>query len=80
MGMPITIVIEDAPASAEAMAAVFRHFTRVDETYSTYKPNSEISRINAGLPETDWGAEMKTVLGLCEQTRQDTNEPAAIFK
>ncbi len=71
MGMPITIEIVD-PGAAKHFAAVFDYFRAVDARYSTYKPDSEISRINDGLPETEWSAEMKTVLALCEQTRQDT--------
>jgi FAD:protein FMN transferase len=72
MGMPITIEIADSSA-AKQCTAVFDHFRAVDERYSTYKQTSEISKINDGLPKTQWSTEMKTVLGLCEQTRQETH-------
>lgn len=72
MGMPITVQVVGAKTD-EDIAAVFEYFTTVDARYSTYKPDSEISQINAGLPESKWSAEMKSVLELCEQTKQATN-------
>lgn len=72
MGMPITVeVIDDIQESN--IDSVFDYFKRVDEQYSPYKPTSEVSRINAGLPETEWSKEMKSVLELCEQTKVSTN-------
>jgi len=71
MGMPITIEIVDKGAEKH-FTALFDYFRKVDSQYSTYKKDSEISQINNGLPESKWSAEMKTVLGLCEQTRRDT--------
>lgn len=73
MGMPVTVAVEDDAANKKIIPKVFDYFAHVDEVYSIYKPDSEISRINKGLPKSAWSAEMKTVLGLCEQTRQDTN-------
>lgn len=72
MGMPITVEIVDT-ASEALFATVFDYFTAVDKRYSTYKSDSEISRINRGLPPADWSAEMRTVLQLCEETKQVTN-------
>lgn len=73
MGMPILLNIIDAPDIREAADAVFAYFRAVDDRYSTYKPGSEISQINAGRPESQWSAEMREVLALCEQTKQQTN-------
>jgi thiamine biosynthesis lipoprotein len=56
MGMPISVEIVDG--KADAMALVFDYFRRVDERYSTYKDDSEISRINAGLSPLEWSDEM----------------------
>lgn len=72
MGMPITLRFAHAKDITHA-DDIFTFFTQVDERYSTYKPTSEISRINAGLPQSDWSDEMQQVLQLCEQTRQQTN-------
>jgi thiamine biosynthesis lipoprotein len=71
MGMPITVEINDKNAK-QYFEEVFNYFKKVDSKYSTYKTNSEISRINNGLSKSSWSSEMKTVLELCEQTRQDT--------
>ena len=71
MGMPITV--ELVSGDDDAVRAVFDYFATVDERYSTYKPDSEISRINAGLPEREWSSEMKRVLRLCEETKRLTN-------
>src|SRR5262249_35822321 len=45
-GMPITIEVIDAQAPADIFNRVFTHFSSVDQIFSTYKPSSEISRIN----------------------------------
>lgn len=73
MGMPITVEIVDAPDAEAAVQATFDYFTSVDAKYSTYKETSEISRINQGLPKHKWSAEMREVLALCEQTKQETD-------
>lgn len=74
MDMPITVEIADKKATAAAINQVFRYFHYVDNTFSTFKPNSEISRINSGLMEkNDYSFDMNTVLSLSEQTKIDTN-------
>ena len=72
MGMPVTVEIIDGD-SAKLLAGTFKFFQKVDSRYSTYKPESEISRINAGLPKNKWSLEMRQVLHLCDITRQQTN-------
>ncbi len=53
MGMPITVeVVDDGAKVKAAIASVFDHFRDVDERFSTYKPSSEISKVNAGLPRS----------------------------
>lgn len=72
MGMPITVeVVDDSAASI--MGSVFAYFQNVDKRYSTYKSNSEISKINKGLAKNEWSQEMKEVLALCEQTKKLAN-------
>jgi thiamine biosynthesis lipoprotein len=74
MGMPVTVEVLDPSISADDLEAVFAYFTRVDETFSTYKAASEIARINRGeLPPAAYSADMRTILGLAEQTRQETD-------
>ena len=72
MGMPITVETVDA-VKAAVLSDIFDYFTVVDNRYSTYKKDSEISLINNGLPKNKYSDEMRTVLQLCEQTKQATN-------
>ncbi|HSW74585.1 MAG TPA: FAD:protein FMN transferase [Candidatus Saccharimonadales bacterium] len=72
MGMPITVEVVDSE-DPRLLADVFGFFRNVDSRYSTYKVDSEISRINNGLPEAEWTTEMHSVLHLCDITKQQTN-------
>lgn len=73
MGMPITVEILDAGATEADIEKVFASFRAIDETFSTYKEQSEISKINRGELSGDAYSEaMKTILALSEQTRQET--------
>jgi thiamine biosynthesis lipoprotein len=74
MGMPVTVEVVDAEATEEVLDTVFSYFEYVDEKFSTYKDNSEISQINrhAITPEQS-SDDMRTVFALAEQTRQETN-------
>lgn len=73
MGMPITVEVLDAGVSHEALERVYAYFAQVDRTFSTYKEDSEISRLNRGeLSEEQCSAAMRTILALSEQTRQET--------
>ncbi len=72
MGMPITVEICDHGAS-DHMKQVFDYFRTVDERYSPYKETSELSAINNGLPKKEWSEEMRAVLGMCEETEQQTD-------
>lgn len=74
MGMPITLVVIDAFADGYLFNSVFDYFKYIDDKFSTYQENSEISRINnheIGLDEAS--EDMKTVFDLAEQTRLATN-------
>ena len=73
MGMPITVEIVGGDNGEAVVQAVFDYFTAVDRKYSTYKQDSEISRINQGLPRRQWSPEMRQILQLCEDTKQQTD-------
>lgn len=73
MGMPVNVVIEDEAADEAAFTAVRDYLREVDERYSPYKPDSEVSRINGGLPKSKWSAGIKSVLRLCEETKRLTH-------
>ncbi len=69
MGMPISVEITDAQTN-QPFDKVFAYFKEIDNRYSTYKPGSEISRINTGLTKDQWSAETVAVLQLCEETKR----------
>jgi len=73
MGMPITVEVVEPSVTRDDLERVFASFAAVDETFSTYKEASEISRLNRGeLALEDASEQVKTVLRLSEQTRQET--------
>jgi thiamine biosynthesis lipoprotein len=73
MGMPVTVEVADQGATASDLEAVFSYLVSVDETFSTYKETSEISRLNRGeLREDECSDDMKTILALSEETRHAT--------
>jgi thiamine biosynthesis lipoprotein len=72
MGMPVTVNIVDGARQSD-IDAVFDYFHYIDQTFSTYKDNSEISRINRGeISTSDWSEDMKTIFALAEQTKKQT--------
>jgi FAD:protein FMN transferase len=75
MGMPITIQIIDSKVSEEHLDLVFNYFKQVDQKFSTYKKDSEITMINEGkIRQEDASSEMTEILRLCEETKKATNE------
>ena len=74
MGMPITLEVEDAEVTRNDLDKVFAYFVFVDETFSTYKATSEISKINTGeLSIAQASVEVQSILALSEQTKKDTH-------
>jgi thiamine biosynthesis lipoprotein len=58
-------VVDDV--EPEVVDALYRWFERVDELFSTWRDDSEISRIGRGeLPSRDVSPEVATVLALCD--------------
>ncbi len=57
-----------------AMAAAFEHFRAVDARFSTYRDDSEVSRLNSGAIEwPSCSAELREVLAMCEKARVDSD-------
>ncbi len=74
MGMPITVEIVDASATAGAFDDVYAYFNYVDQTFSPFKETSEVSRVNRGeLALTETCQDMQTVLELAAQTTEQTH-------
>lgn len=74
MGMPITVEIIGDNIPEEVFDKVFFYFDYVDKKFSTYKEDSEISKINRGeIKEVDYSQDMKEVFDLSEDTKKATN-------
>jgi thiamine biosynthesis lipoprotein len=73
MGMPIVVETRD-DAAPGVLDPVFDWFRRVDATFSTYRDDSEISRIARGdLTVEDATPAVAWVLDRCEQLKAETN-------
>jgi thiamine biosynthesis lipoprotein len=73
MGMPIVIDIPDAE-DKYAFDRAFDEFTRIDEKFSTYKPDSEISKFTQGqLSQDELSAETKSIFTKIEQAEMLTD-------
>ena len=74
MGMPVRLEICDAEASRESLEKAFDYFHYVDQKFSTYKKDSEISSINRGeLSPAEYSDDMKTIINLAEETKRLTH-------
>lgn len=74
MGMPITVEIVDAAATAAAFDDVYDFFAYVDKTFSPFKEDSEVCRISRGeLRLEDACDDMQVIMELAELTRQETH-------
>ena len=74
MGMPVTLEVVDAAATELLFDEVYNYFQYIDEKFSTYKDQSEISRLNRGDLKLDEASEdMKLIFELAEQTRRESN-------
>ena len=70
MGMPIVVAVRDGEVPEE----VFDWFRHVDETFSTFKDGSEISRIRRGeLAVDDATDEVHRVLARCAELNEETS-------
>jgi thiamine biosynthesis lipoprotein len=75
MGMPITIEVVSGKdlQVRKAIDGAFGHLHWVDKTFSAYKPDSEISRINQGeLKLADAHSLVQQVISACDEMRDRT--------
>lgn len=74
MGMPVTVDVLDKNVTDEDVSEVFSYLNFIDQKFSPYKPNSEVSMINRGdIKEDDYSNDMKTILMLSGETKKATN-------
>jgi thiamine biosynthesis lipoprotein len=72
-GTAIGVDVRDNADPSAVLERVFAWFDRVDVLFSTWRDDSEISRIAAGaLRRDDAGAEVRAVLDLCDEMRAQT--------
>jgi thiamine biosynthesis lipoprotein len=73
MGLPIVIDVRDADAGEDLLDEAFDEFRAVDARFSTYRPDSEITRINLGeLAPGDAHPDVREILASCEALRAST--------
>jgi thiamine biosynthesis lipoprotein len=74
MGMPIGVDVCDPDIQAKTVDRVYQWLRFVDATFSTYREDSEISRLNRGelAPEQTHPA-VRSVLRRCERLREQTD-------
>jgi thiamine biosynthesis lipoprotein len=74
MGMPIVIDVRDEHPHDQAVDGAFDWFRWVDATFSTYREDSEISRLDRGeLAPCDANVDVRWVLGRCETLKDETD-------
>ncbi len=73
MGMPIIIDARDNDIDERLLDNVFAWFRHVDATFSTYKEDSEISRLNRDeLALRDCQADVRSVIARCRELCEET--------
>lgn len=73
MGMPITVEVVDSHVSKKDIDDVFNYFQEIDNRFSTYKENSEISLFNRGeIQEKNLSPQMQEIFRLSEKTKHET--------
>jgi thiamine biosynthesis lipoprotein len=73
MGMPVTVSVCDAQLHPSHVERVYQWLRFVDETFSTYRPDSQISALNRGeLALADAHSGVRSVLARCERLREQT--------
>jgi FAD:protein FMN transferase len=74
MGMPVVVDVRDAEVDDNDLERMFDWLRFADATFSTYKDDSEISRINRGeLAVAEAHPDVREVLDRCEALRIETD-------
>jgi FAD:protein FMN transferase len=74
MGMPVVVDIRDDDVDDAVLERMFDWLRFADATFSTYKDDSEISRLNRGeLTVAEAHPDVRDVLDRCEALRIDTD-------
>lgn len=82
MGMPIIVNIVDKKVDYQNLfELVFNYFKDVDSQFSTYKVDSEVSKLNSKTIKLDEiSNQLREILTLSEETKKMTNRYFDIYK
>jgi len=73
MGMPVIVDVRDEGVSEGALDPFFAWLRVVDATFSTYRPDSDVGRIDRGeLDPEDAEPEVREILARCDELRGET--------
>lgn len=73
MGFPVSLRIDDDVVPAGADEAVFAWLREVDERFSPFKPDSEVSRFGRReVPRDEMTFDLRQVLALCDEYKAKT--------
>ncbi len=74
MGTAISLDIRNAAVPRSALEEAFSYLRGVDLRFSTYKPESEVSRLIRGdIDEAECSPELRLVLALCDEVRSTSD-------
>jgi len=74
MGTVVSIDVRDGRVDTSAVDAALAHLRDVEARFSTYRDDSEVSRLARGeLSEADCSADVRYVLALCENLRETSD-------
>jgi FAD:protein FMN transferase len=74
MGMPVVVDVRDEHVDDDVLERMFDSLRFADATFSTYRDDSEISRLNRGeLALADAHPDVREVLDRCEALRVETD-------
>jgi thiamine biosynthesis lipoprotein len=74
MGTVVSVDVREPAVAPEVLDAVFEYLRDVDARFSTFKPDSEISRLARGdLAEGDCSLDVRQVLTACDHLAVVTN-------
>ena len=72
MGTVVSLDLRDRDVPAEAVDAAIAWFHEVDARFSTYRENSEVSRMSRGIvPDAACSEEMREVLAICDAIHRE---------
>ncbi|MFJ8627908.1 FAD:protein FMN transferase [Kitasatospora sp. NPDC093550] len=75
MGTVFSITVRDpGPETPDVLSRIAERLHRIDAVFSTYRPDSDISRLDRGeLSPGDCDPEVRTVLAACRQVAAETD-------